>query len=69
MAAGDREAGEHTRPCRPGLRVLGWYTEGGGAFDPPEAFVVTGDEETAGINVIADFENPLTLEEALEIIQ
>jgi hypothetical protein len=52
-----------------GLRVLGWYTDGGGAIDPAELVLVTADEENGGINLIADFENALTIEEALEILR
>jgi hypothetical protein len=47
------------------LRVLGWYT-GAQPFDRATPFVVTADEETAEIDLVADFNNPLTLEEALE---
>lgn len=51
------------------LRILGWYTAGGDPFDSPRLFGVESDKETTGINLIADFENAMTVEEALEAIQ
>lgn len=48
------------------LRAAGWYSAGGGAFGPPASFWVAADSETAGINVIADFENMLTIAEVLD---
>ncbi len=51
------------------LRAAGWYTAGGGPFDTPVSFLVQPDSETAAINVIADFENMLTVQEVLELLQ
>jgi hypothetical protein len=51
------------------LRILGWYTSGGGPFDAPRPVPVESDQETANTNVLADYENALTIAEALEAIQ
>jgi len=51
------------------LRAAGWYTAGGGAFDPPASYTVEPDSETVEINVIADFANMLTIGEVLDSIQ
>jgi hypothetical protein len=56
-------------PVPAGLRVLGWYTEGGGPFDTPGSVEVVADEETGEIEIVADFENALTIAEALEALK
>jgi hypothetical protein len=50
------------------LRAAGWYTASGDAFSAPASFRVEPDSETAGINVIADFANMLTIAEVLEVL-
>ena len=50
------------------LRAAGWYTASGDAFSAPASFRVAADSESAGINVIADFENMLTIAEVLEVL-
>lgn len=56
-------------PVPAGLRVLGWYSEGGGPFDTPASVEVVADGETGGIGIVADFENALTIAEALEALR
>lgn len=51
------------------IRIVGWYTEGGGPFDAPRSFAVQSEQETVDISLIADFENMLTLEEAVELLR
>jgi len=51
------------------LRILGWYTDGAGPFDPPQTLLVREDTETTNADMIADFENALTVEEALEALK
>ncbi len=50
------------------LRVVGWYT-GAGPFDAPLAFRVDSGGETAGVDIVADFANLLTADEALEALR
>jgi hypothetical protein len=51
------------------VRIVGWYTEGGGPFDAPESFPVVSTEETVDISLIGDFDNMPTLAEALELLR
>lgn len=55
-------------PVPEGLRILGWYTATDEPFGDPARFVVLQDTTNDGIDLIADFDSPLTLEEALEIL-
>jgi len=50
------------------LRAAGWYSADAVAFGAPAAFLVAADSETTGIDVIADFENMLTIAEVLEAL-
>lgn len=50
------------------LRVVGWYT-GSGPFDTPLSFEVDSGGETAGVDLLADFANLLTADEALEALR
>lgn len=52
-----------------GLRVVGWYTGTQDPFGDPDSFLVRQATMTEGIDVVADFSNALTLEEALEVLQ
>lgn len=56
-------------PIPDGLRVLGWYTVGDDPIGNPAPFLVAPDAATEGIDLTADFSNPLTLEEALEALR
>jgi len=51
------------------LRILGWYTDGAEPFDAPQTLLVSEDTERPDADMIADFENALTVEEALEAIK
>ena len=51
------------------LLILGWYSGGSGPFDAPQPVSIEADSETGNINLIADYQNALTLAEALEAIQ
>ncbi len=51
------------------LRVIGWYTGGGGPFDPPQPVTVDPNAETGDVDLTGDFGQLLTAEEALEAIQ
>ncbi len=52
-----------------GLRIVGWYTGTQDPFGNPDSFLVRQDTMTEGIDVVVDFNNPLTLEEALAELQ
>jgi hypothetical protein len=56
-------------PVPDGLRILGWYTGTNGPFAEPAQFLVQQDAANESIDLIADFDSPLTLEEALEALQ
>lgn len=56
-------------PVPDGLRILGWYTGTDDPFGDPGRFLVVQDTANDGIDLIADFDSPLTLEEALEILK
>ena len=56
-------------PVPNGLRVLGWYNATSDPVGDPKAFLVEPDTALRGIDLIADFDNPLTLEEALEALK
>jgi hypothetical protein len=51
------------------LRVLGWYTAGGGPFDPPASVTVESGKETDEVDLVGDFDNMLTPEEVLELLR
>ena len=51
------------------LRILGWYNGGSGSFDTPRPVAVEANKETGDIDLIADYENAMTVEEALEAIR
>ncbi len=55
-------------PIPDGLRVLGWYNAAMIPPGIPRRFSSTG-AAADGIDLIADFNNPLTLEEALEAMK
>ncbi len=50
------------------LRVMGWYS-GAEPFDAPLSFTVEPERETAGIDIVADFETLLTVEQTLEALR
>ena len=50
------------------LRAAGWYSGGGGAFDLPNPFSVAADSETAETDLVADFDNMLTIQELLDLL-
>ena len=50
------------------LLVAGWYT-GGAPFAKPRTFVVESERETRDVNLIVDFNNMLTADEALEALR
>jgi len=52
-----------------GLRVLGWYNVTDDAVGEPAPFIVDAELATEGIDLIADYDNPLTLEEAIEALR
>jgi hypothetical protein len=56
-------------PLPSGLRILGWYTGTQDPFGDPDSFLVRQDTLTEGIDIVADFDNALTPEEALEVLQ
>lgn len=56
-------------PIPDGLRVLGWYNMTDGAVGEPAPFLVDAELATEGIDLIADYDNPLTLEEAIEALR
>jgi hypothetical protein len=60
---------EENVPIPSGLRIVGWYTETQDPFGEPDSFLVHEDTLTDGIDMVADFNNPLTLEEALEVLR
>jgi len=51
------------------LRILGWYTGGSGPFEAPQPVSIETDKETGDIELIADYESAMTVEEALEAIR
>ena len=51
------------------LLILGWYSGGSGPFDTPQPAPVETDKETGDIELIADYENAMTVAEALEAIR
>lgn len=56
-------------PVPDGLRILGWYTGTGAPIGDPARFLVQEDTANEGIDLIADFNRRLTLEEALEALR
>jgi hypothetical protein len=60
---------EENVPLPSGLRIVGWYTGTQDPFGEPDSFLVQEDTLTDGIDMVADFNNPLTLEEALEVLR
>ncbi len=56
-------------PIPDGLRVLGWYNATDDPTGDPASFLVEQESAADGIDLIADFNNPLTLEEALEAMK
>jgi hypothetical protein len=50
------------------LRAAGWYSGGGGPFEMPASFSVTAESETADIDLAADFDNMMTIQEVLDYI-
>lgn len=56
-------------PIPEGLRVLGWYTASDEPFGDPAQFLVLPDTANERIDLVADFDSPLTLEEALEALK
>ena len=51
------------------LVILGWYTSGSGPFDTPRPVSIESGKETADTDIIADYNNAMTIEEALEAIR
>ena len=56
-------------PIPDGLRVLGWYNVTDDPVGDPAPFFVEAESPTEGLDLIADYDNPLTLEEALEALR
>jgi hypothetical protein len=56
-------------PIPDGLRVLGWYNVTGEPVGDAAPFLVEPESALAGLDLIADYDNPLTLEEALEALR
>jgi hypothetical protein len=56
-------------PIPDGLRVLGWYNTTDDPVGDPAPFLVDEESATEGIDLIADYANPLTLEEAIEALK
>ena len=56
-------------PVPDGLRILGWYTASDQPVGDPAQFLIQEDAAIEGIDLIADFDRPLTLEEALEALK
>jgi len=56
-------------PIPDGLRILGWYNATDGPIGDPAPFLIDEESATEGINLIADYENPFTLEEALQALK
>ncbi|MGD8867918.1 MAG: hypothetical protein PVI01_09810 [Gemmatimonadales bacterium] len=56
-------------PIPDGLRILGWYTASDQPIGDPAQFLIQEDAAIEGIDLIADFDRPLTLEEALEALK
>ncbi|UCF19305.1 MAG: hypothetical protein JSU87_15465 [Gemmatimonadota bacterium] len=51
------------------LRAAGWYSVDGEPFAVPDTVRVTAEAETADVDLTADFENMLTVDELLEILE
>lgn len=56
-------------PVPDGLRILGWYTASDEPIGDPAQFLIQEGAAIEGIDLIADFDHPLTLEEALEVLK
>jgi len=51
------------------LRVLGWYTNGNAPFDTPRPVSIESGQEAGNTDIIADYDNAMTIAEALEAIR
>jgi hypothetical protein len=56
-------------PIPDGLRILGWYNATDAPVGDPAPFLIDEESVTESIDLIADYDNPLTLEEALEALK